>query len=216
LNEVADFLPYYGDFNEIGRALPAIYEEIDERETLWRSGRRVRGPMLILVDELPAIARWEQKAKPSYSLLELAEKVVLENRKHNVYCLLTGQSLPAEVLPTLTRDNLSSRLVFNSSNMHARMAGLDEASRKKLLPLLKSAQPGTAILDVSRRAEPDIAAVPFTSVEDVRGIVESAGKSEEAFSELHSGFHELSELSEKREHVARESRFRVVSGNLAR
>src|SRR5207248_8379973 len=169
-----------------------------------------------LVDELPALARYEERVKPRVSVLDLAEKIVTQNRKHNCFCLLTGQSLPANVLPTLTRDNLSSRLVFNSSDMHARMAGLDEESRKKLLPLLKSAQPGTAILDVSRRAEPDIAAVPFTSVEDVRGIVESAGKSEEAFSELHSGFHELSELSEKREHVARESRFRVVSGNLAR
>ena len=93
------------------------------------------------------------------SVLDLAEKIVTQNRKHNCFCLLTGQSLPANVLPTLTRDNLSSRLVFNSSDMHARMAGLDlvphrargsfravvgrNHSGRRLRVLIAGAQPAT-------------------------------------------------------------------------
>ncbi len=173
LSEVADLIPYYGEFSEIYGVLPEIYAEIEEREEMWRHGKQVKKPLLLLVDELPGLARYEAKTKPAESVLDLAEKIVIENRKHNCYCMLTGTSLPANVLPTLTRDNLSSRLVFNSSDMHARMAGLDEASRKKLLPLLRKAQPGTAILDVSRRPEPDITALPFTTVDDLRTIIDS-------------------------------------------
>lgn len=171
LYDVSDLMPYYGETDEIYNAVPAIYEEIDEREELWRQRHITRKPLLLLVDELPFIARYEEKYKPSASVLDLAEKIVTQNRKHNCYCMLTGTSLPAQVLPTLTRDNLSSRLVFNSSDMHARMAGLDEESRKKLLPLLRKAQPGIAILDVSRRPQPDIAALPFTTVDDLRSII---------------------------------------------
>lgn len=211
LASLADLLPYYGSFADFAQPQAAIYDDLEEREQLWRNGRQVRRPMLVLVDELPAVARWEAKHKPEYSILDLAEKIVLEHRKHNVYCLLTGQSLPAEVLPTLTRDNLSSRLVFNSSAAHARMAGLDEETRKKLLPLLRKAQPGTAILDVSRRAEPDIAAIPETTIHDLRVIVE-AGNSDEAFNELHTDFQELSRLSNGMTETVSESGLHVLSG----
>jgi len=172
LYEVSDLMPYYGEYDEIYNAIPAIYEELEDREDLWRRTKQVKNPLLVLVDELPALARYEERVKPATSVLDLAEKIVTQNRKHNCFCMLTGQSLPANVLPTLTRDNLSSRLVFNSSDMHARMAGLDEDSRKKLLPLLRKAQPGTAILDVSRRPQPDIAALPFTTVDDLRMILD--------------------------------------------
>jgi hypothetical protein len=174
LYDVADLIPYYGEHNEIYDVLPLIYEEIEERENLFRRNKgQTKNPLLVLVDELPALARYEEKNKPRESVLDLAEKIVTQNRKHNCFCMLTGQSLPANVLPTLTRDNLSSRLVFNSSDMHARMAGLDVDSRKMLLPLLRKAQPGTAILDVSRRPQPDIAALPFTTIDDLRMIVDA-------------------------------------------
>jgi len=173
LYDVSELLPYYGEYSEIYNVLPAIYEEIEERENLWRKTKQVRKPLLLLVDELPALARYEEKNKPRESVLDLAEKIVTQNRKHNCFCMLTGQSLPANVLPTLTRDNLSSRIVFNSSDMHARMAGLDQDSRKLLLPLLRKAQPGTAILDVSRRPQPEVCSLPFTTVDDLRMIVDS-------------------------------------------
>jgi hypothetical protein len=177
LYDVSELIPYYGEYSEIYNVLPVIYEEIEEREELWRKTKQVRKPLLLLVDELPALARYEEKNKPRESVLDLAEKIVTQNRKHNCFCMLTGQSLPANVLPTLTRDNLSSRIVFNSSDMHARMAGLDQDSRKLLLPLLRKAQPGTAILDVSRRPQPDIAALPFTTIDDLRMIVEAGNDS---------------------------------------
>lgn len=178
LNDLADFLPYYGEFASFAEPMPEIYQELREREEIWRNGRRVRKPMLILGDELPAVARYEEKNRVKYSLLDLAEEIVLEHRKHNVYCLLTGQSFPADILPTITRDNCSSRILFNSSPDHARMAGLDKASRDKMLPLLKAAPQGTAILDVTRRPEPDIVAIPYTTVEDARNVVRNGNNQE--------------------------------------
>lgn len=175
LNELADFLPYFGEFKQFADPMPGIYQELREREDLWRDGKQVRKPMLVLADELPAVARYEEKNRVRYSLLDLAEEIVLEHRKHNVYCLLTGQSFPADILPTITRDNCSSRILFNSSPDHARMVGLDAESRKKMLPLLKSAPQGTAILDVTRRPEPDIVAIPYTTVEDARDALGTLG-----------------------------------------
>ena len=176
LSGISGLLPYASSFDEFEPEVAAITQEIAEREALWRAHKQVRRPMLVLVDELPGVARWEQRTRPSHNLLDLAERIVIDHRKHNVFCLLSGTSLPAEVLPTLTRDNLSSRVVFNSSNTHARMAGLDDETRKLLLPLLRRAQPGTAILDVSRRPAPDLAALPYTTVADLREILSSGSR----------------------------------------
>lgn len=208
LNELAGCINYTDDLNEIADIVPELHKELDERSALYKRTKRVKKPLLVLIDELPVISRWEQKNKPTHSTLELVERFVLEARKWNCFVILSGQSLPAEVLPTLTRDNLSSRIVFNSSNAHARMAGLDEESRKKLLPMLKRAQPGTAILDVSRRSEPDIVSLPYTTIDDLRDAV---GMCEEPFNELHSGFQELSELSR---HTSSESFNGVITGKL--
>jgi hypothetical protein len=175
LAPLAGLLPYSGSFDEFKSAVDDIREDIREREDLWRRARRVRKPKLVLVDELLGIARWEQRTGPSASLIDLIERIVVEHRKHNVFALLAGTSLPAEVLPTLTRDNLSSRVVLNSSSTHARMAGLDEETRKLLQPMLRGAQPGTAILDVSRRPRPDLAALPHTTLADLRGILSVGG-----------------------------------------
>lgn len=208
LNEVASFLNYSDDLSEIAAIVPVLHQELDERLALWKRTRQIRQPLLVLIDELPVISRYEQKNKPEYSVLGLTERIVLEARKLNCYVIVSGQSLPAEVLPTLTRDNLSSRIVFHSSDAHAKMIGLDEVSRKKFLPLLKRAQPGTAILDVSRRAEPDIVALPYTTIDDLRDALR---KSQNAFNELHSGFHGLSELSTDNPY---ESFHAVVTGKL--
>ena len=208
LNELSAYMNYTDDLEDIGVVVPELHKELDERSALYKQTKRVRKPLLVLIDELPVISRWEQKNKPEHSTLELVERVVLEARKFNCYVILSGQSLPAEVLPTLTRDNLSSRIVFNSSGAHARMIGLDELSRKKLLPLLKSAPSGTAILDVSRRSEAIIVSLPHTSIDDLR---EAVGMNEYAFTELHTGFQGHSPLSQE---TPSESFHAVVSGNL--
>lgn len=172
MSEIKGVLNYKDTMEDIEDSLPDIYSEITERENLWRQNRSVKPPMLILIDEIPLIADYEADKKIGNGILKLTRKAVLEWRKYNVYVILSGQSLPATVLPTLTRDNLASRLVFYSSDAHARMAGLDEDSRKKLLPVLRKAKAGTAILDVSTRDEPDIASIPFTTVNDLVEIVD--------------------------------------------
>lgn len=173
LNELSQVLPYYGDMQDIYTVLPAIYEEISEREELWRNHPgQTRSPLLVLIDEIGLISAYEQENKPSRSVLALARKIVTENRKHNCFCILAAPSLPADTLPTVTRDNLSSRLVYNTTNAHAQLIGLDKESRDMLLPLLRKAPQGTAILDVSRRPTPEIVALPLTTVDDIKAILD--------------------------------------------
>lgn len=172
LNELAGLFPYVGNVKKMDPFIQHIADEVSEREALYEQGVRVFRPMLVLVDELVLIASYEQNNKIKDGLLALAEYIVLYCRKFNIFCMLTGQSLPSTVLPTLTRDNLSSRLVFSQSDAQARMAGLDAETRKKILPLLKRAEAGTAILDVSRRSDPELVAIPYTTVDDVRAILE--------------------------------------------
>lgn len=172
LSEVKGILNYKDTMTDIEDAIPDVYREVQEREDLWRRDRTTRPPMLILIDEIPLIAGYESDNKIGDGVLKLTRKAVLEWRKYNVYVILSGQSLPASVLPTITRDNLASRLVFYSSDAHARMAGLDEESRKKLLPALRKAKAGTAILDVSTRDEAEIASIPYTTVSDLLEVID--------------------------------------------
>jgi hypothetical protein len=173
LNALGDMLPYCSDLGDMQKFIPRVQGEYELRLKLWKRNRTVLDPFLLIVDELPIVARYEQKHRITDGAMELAETIVLEGRKLNMFTILAAQSFPATVLPTLTRDNLSSRLVFNSKDMHAKMAGLEKEERENLLPLLKKAQPGTAILDVNRSGnEPQIVSLPYTTIDDLREVLE--------------------------------------------
>jgi hypothetical protein len=206
LNELAYGLNYQDDLAGIESTVPILHRQLEQRRKLWKEKKQVMHPLLLLVDEMPVIADYEndrikevrssssKKKEADSELLEyeqnyrpsrLLKKFVLEARKWNCYVILSGQALPAEVLSTLTRNNMSSRIVFESCNMHAKMAGLQKEEIDSLLPSLKGAGPGVAVMDVSRWSKPVLAAIPNTTVEDLRAfidegrVVESYGRSDE-------------------------------------
>jgi hypothetical protein len=57
--------------------------------------------------------------------------------------------------------------------MHAKMAGLQKEQIDNLLPSLKGAGPGVAVMDVSRWSTPVLAAIPNTTVDDLRAFIDS-------------------------------------------
>src|SRR5260221_7964666 len=124
---------------------------------------------LLIVDEMPAIASWERNQnklgnKSVNSILALIEDIVLQGRKFNMYVMVSGQGMPATVLPTLTRDSLSSHFVFYTTDRHAQLAGLDKDVAKALLPRIRIAGPGVCELDAAPR-EPELVATPSTTLE---------------------------------------------------
>lgn len=192
LNDLAYGLNYCDDLGDIENSCPKLHNILEQRRNLWKEQKKTMHPLLLLVDEMPVIKDYEDarvkeiaklaKADPEeYDTVEfdqfyrpsrLLKKFVLEARKWNCYVILSGQALPAEVLSTLTRDNMSSRIVFESCAMHARMAGLQKEEIDGLLPVLKGAGPGVAVMDVSRWSKPVLAAIPNTTVDDLRAFID--------------------------------------------
>jgi len=172
LAELASVSPYEHDLDAMSRIVPRILYEMGQRKLrLIANGGKCLDPhFLFIVDELPAIALWEQQQRKNrqqfHSILDLIQIIILEGRKFHMYCVISGQSMPASVLPTLGRDSLSSHYVFASTNSHARMAGLERDAIVRLLPLIKKAT-GVCILDAASRSDPEIVAIPYTTVEDV-------------------------------------------------
>lgn len=207
LNELSYGLRYFDDLADIERSCLPLHKELEERRQLWKEKKQTKHPLLLLVDEMPVIADYEnQRAKEVATAVKVAKqegpdaaaeamedakefdlwrrpsrllkKFVLEARKWNCYVILSGQALPAEVLSTLTRDNLSSRIVFESCNMHAKMAGLQKEEIDRLLPMLRGAGPGKAVMDVSRWSKPVLAAIPQTTVDDLREYIDGRGNND--------------------------------------
>lgn len=210
LNELSYGLRYFDDLADIERSCLPLQKELEERRLLWKTKKQTKQPLLLLVDEMPVIADYEnQRAKEIATAVRVAKsegpeahadamedakefdlwrrpsrllkKFVLEARKWNCYVILSGQALPAEVLSTLTRDNLSSRIVFESCNMHAKMAGLQKEEIDRLLPMLRGAGPGKAVMDVSRWSKPVLAAIPQTTVDDLRAYINGRGNDDDFY-----------------------------------
>ena len=96
-----------------------------------------------------------------------------------MYCMVVGQSIPASILPTIARDNMSSRYVFNCSASHARMAGLDSEVIETFLASLEN-NVGRCIVKAAR-LKAFLGAIPQTSVDDLRYVIQQTGYTREGW-----------------------------------
>jgi hypothetical protein len=179
-------LTYYDRKEDIINSVPGLLQELEERDRLYRPPyRQTKHPFLLLADELPILADFDEEIEQQYkalnkrlakegeetlpvpSLLYLIRRMVLEARKWRCFFIGSGQSFDAEVLPTKVVENLSSRIVFFSSDRRARMSGLENDAIKNLLPAIRRAGSGVMIFDCSRWDGPMIGAIPMLSVEDM-------------------------------------------------
>jgi hypothetical protein len=144
---------------------------LDTRLVERRAGKRDFKPLLLLADEMPLIKATVPDA------VEVIKRLVSEGRKVGMFVLIAGVGVPADILGgSLVRDACASRYVFNTTTQIARMAGIDAETSKPLLKHLELAGPGRAILATSNRS-PEIIAVPYTSIADIRKLVSPATSS---------------------------------------
>jgi len=144
---------------------------LDSRLLERRAGKRDFKPLLLLADEMPLIKATVPDA------VEVIKRLVSEGRKVGMFVLIAGVGVPADILGgSLVRDACASRYVFNTSTRIASMAGIDAETSKPLLKQLELAGPGRAILATSNRS-PEIIAVPYTSITDIRRLVSPATSS---------------------------------------
>ena len=182
---------YYDRRDTMKDAVTALQAEMDARDRLYRPhmeagelvSRKVKHPLLILADELPILADFDEQIRQEYkesnkekkfadreevpSLMYLIRRTVLEARKWRMFFIGSSQSIDAGILPTRVTDALNSRIVFFNSDRKARMVGLEAEFIKKMLPIIRRAGPGMTIYDCARWDRPRIGAIPNTTVEDM-------------------------------------------------
>jgi hypothetical protein len=187
ISELAGIHPsfhYTDTLDDVPASIARLQGKLEERSRIWRSNKNaVFTPLLLLVDELPVIGDYEKYLKRRGAREEetptfLIKRFVLEARKWNCYFIGSGQSTDAEILPTRVTENLSSRIVFYSSDRRARMAGLEQEDVKRFLPLLKRADPGVMVFDCSRFDEPVLGAIPEITASDIQAFFAARGMSE--------------------------------------
>lgn len=157
-------------------SVAALQKDLVERDALYRPPQRtLKHPRLLLADELPVLADYDEEVARAYkkreeeapSLITIIRRYVLEARKWRCYFIGSGQSMDAEILPTRVTESLNSRIVFFSSDRRARMAGLENDAIKKYLPLIRRAGSGIMIFDCARWDEPVLGAIPLITVADM-------------------------------------------------
>lgn len=201
-------LTYLDRREDIINSVPVLQAELAKRDDLYRDGHQTRHPLLILADELPVLADYDASLVAEHramnkkrvkdgddeleipSLITLIRRFVLEARKWNCYFIGSGQSMDAQILPTKVTENMSSRIVFFSSDRRARMSGLENDAIKKYLPLIRRAGSGVMVFDCARWDEPAIGAIPMIEVDD---MLEYLGVDASPFSQEYTDF----ELSRK-------------------
>jgi len=200
MNELATCHPnlYYLDrLGDIPASIVYLEQELQVRDALYKQGKQVKHPLLLLVDELPVIGDYEETLKKATRKDNMAlpthiiKRFVLEARKWRCFFIASGQSTDAEILPTRVTENLSSRIIFFSSDRRARMAGLEQEAVKKFLPVIRRAGPGVMIFDCSSWDEPVLGAIPETTVEDLHDFFFGGMTSSRRFGDhgAHDGFH---------------------------
>ncbi|TME08339.1 MAG: hypothetical protein E6I80_10355 [Chloroflexi bacterium] len=161
---------------EIIDSIAALHEDLAERDALYRPPQRtVKHPRLLLADELPVLADYDDELARVYkkreeeapSLIKVIRRYVLEARKWRCFFIGSGQSMDAEILPTRVTESLNSRIVFFSSDRRARMAGLENEAVKKYLPLIRRAGSGIMIFDCAPQMT-DLAPNAFRPSEPLR------------------------------------------------
>ncbi len=132
---------------DIAASAEAITTELDARR---RNGRGA--PICLMADELPLLATVP-------AAMATIKRVVLEGRKYAIYCLLSGQAVPASIFDggAMVRSACASRFVFRSNRMEARRSGLEDRLDMANVNTLPT---GVAILDGACVTRPTLVSIP--------------------------------------------------------
>ena len=177
--ELSTLLPYVHRVDRCIEMAETIELELEARIDRFEANNStcLDPHYMLIVDELPAIADKEDQLEAQKvkfrSLIDVIRRIVCEGPKYHMYCAAVGQSVPHTVIPTIARDNMSSRYVFNCMPRVASMAGLDNTSINTMLPSLDN-QVGKCIISPARM-KPFLGAIPKTDISDLQYAIESTG-----------------------------------------
>jgi hypothetical protein len=148
------------DINQSAAEIIGVYEH--RRKTMAYNA----SPIMILADEFNLLA-------PNSDLVtEAIGKVILGGRKYQMFCMVSGQGLPAKLFGDSTpRDALNTRFVLHTTTRQAGMVGLD----RDCLPWVVGLKRGQAVVEGPIDAE--ILSIPNTTSEDIRMLLNPASGS---------------------------------------
>lgn len=151
----------YTSVDTIERSATTVVGELDRRIT---SENYEATPIMVMVDEYPLLA-------PNSDVTATAiNRIILEGRKVNIFAMIAGQGLPAELFGgSMVRDALSSRYVLRTTQRTASIAGLE----KDLASTAPDLKTGWAIVDGP--VDPQRVVIPDTTRDDVRGLLTASG-----------------------------------------
>jgi len=153
----------------------ALYKAVQRRESRALSQWEALPELLYIIDEFTALmTALKRNKKATEAVQDAVLRLVTEGRKFKMRCIIAGQSLPAILFDgSGARDNLQTRYAFGSRDAQARMLGIDEDAIENLLPLIEGEEAaGYAVLDGGPLRKAVIISVPFTTVEDIRALVQ--------------------------------------------
>src|SRR5258708_33504653 len=133
---------YLSDPTDMYAYLDPLTRELQNRDQRYKrtngNPKFLKHPLLFLADELPVLTSHdEETGRKNNGIMKMIRRFVLEARKWNGFFIGSSQTFDAKIIPTGIRDSLSSRMVFYSSDMRAKMAGLEKDSIDDLLPMSK-------------------------------------------------------------------------------
>ena len=145
-----------------------VYAEIDRRLTAEEYDAR---PMMIMADDYPLLAPHVD------SVIKTINHIIMDARKVNIFCMVSGQGLPAKLFNgSMARDSLNSLFALRASEDAARMAGIGREMIAEVPNLMR----GWAV--VTGPVDPQVIAIPDTTREDVIALLPASGAASRATS----------------------------------
>lgn len=138
--------------------------------------------LFFVIDEFLALMTRLKLRKPDRELV--ANTVLLliaEGAKFKMRILIAGQTMPAALFGdggSSARDILSTRYAFRSRDDQARRFGIESLAIETLLSSIASGDDeckGYAILDGGPLLHAKLVSIPFTTVDDIRRLIEETG-----------------------------------------
>lgn len=139
----------------------------------WKKTRE----LFYIVDEFNAlILRLKQRKADRELATDTLLSLIAEGRKFKMRCVIAGQTMPASLFGesgSSARDIINTKYAFQSRENHAQYFGIESKAIEELLPAISGRDSvGYAILDGGPLRHAKIISIPYTTVEDIRALLE--------------------------------------------
>lgn len=151
----------------------------------WKQTRE----LFYIVDEFNALMLRLKQRKPDRELVaDTLLSLIAEGRKFKMRCIIAGQTMPAALFGeggSSARDIINTKYAFQSRENHAQYFGIESRAIENLLPTISGRDSaGYAILDGGPLLHAIIVSIPYTTVEDIRALLQEGYGSQDEEDDL--------------------------------